>query len=136
MTPKISILLVEDNEDERIFMKEGFISSGLYEVVAEAANGNELLKLIHDPSGVRPQLVVSDLNMPGMDGYEVIQEVKTDPALRGIGVIVLSSAPYVPFAEKCKKLGACAFYTKPDTFLEYESFAKKIYGEVMNCIRE
>jgi len=42
MTKKIKMLIVEDNEDERFFMKEGFIQSGLFEIVGEAEDGNEL----------------------------------------------------------------------------------------------
>ncbi|HWJ29244.1 MAG TPA: response regulator, partial [Flavisolibacter sp.] len=75
MPEKIKVVLVDDNEDERTFMKEGFTSSGLYEVVAEASNGDELLQLMHQLVGMQPQVVVSDLNMPGMNGYEVLQEV-------------------------------------------------------------
>ncbi|HWJ28783.1 MAG TPA: response regulator [Flavisolibacter sp.] len=135
MPEKIRVLLVDDNEDERAFMKEGFTASGLYVVVAEAASGDEFFQLIHQSTELLPQVVLSDLNMPGMNGYEVIQEVKADPYLQNISIVVLSNAPQVPFAEKCKRLGACAYYTKPDTFLEYESFAKEIYGTVRACIQ-
>lgn len=130
MPKKIKILLVEDNEDERLFMKEGFISSGLYEVIAEASNGDEMLDLFRQDSFRFPEMVVTDLNMPGKNGYEILQEVKSDQALCKIPVVVLTTAPYVPYADRCKKLGACAYFTKPDTFLDYENFAMKMYGEV------
>ncbi len=132
MPRKIKILIVEDNEDERAFMKEGFTSSGLYEIVAEAGNGDEMLELFKKPTFSLPEIVLSDLNMPGKNGYEVIEEVRTNRALPQIPVVILSTAPYVPYAEKCLKIGAHAYYTKPDTFLEYEGFAKKMYGDVMN----
>ena len=130
MSKKIKILLVEDNEDERLFMKEGFIASGLYEIVAEASNGDEMMDLFKQDSFGFPEMVVTDLNMPGKNGYEILQEVNADEALSKIPVVVLTTAPYVPYADRCKKLGACAYYTKPDTFLDYKNFATKMYGEI------
>lgn len=136
MFKKIKILIVEDNEDELAFMKEGFNATGLYEIVAEARNGDEMLELFKTPTFSLPEMVLSDLNMPGKNGYEVISEVRNNRALPQVPVVILSNAPYVPYADRCKKVGACAYYTKPDTFLEYAGFAKKIYGEIVDkCLR-
>jgi len=134
---KIKVLLVEDNEDERLFMKEGFTATGLYEVIAEAGNGDEMLELFQKPNFSLPELVLSDLNMPGKNGYDVIKEVKADANWAGIPVAIITTAPYAPFAQRCKQLGACAYYTKPDTFLEYQSFATDIYPELVSgCLRK
>jgi CheY-like chemotaxis protein len=130
MPNKVKVILVEDNEDERFFMKEGLTASGLFEIIGEAMNGDELLALFENATGLAPQLILTDLNMPGKNGYDVLREAHERPELSHSCVIVLSSAPSVPFAERCKKLGACAYFTKPDTFLEYEVFAKTIYEEV------
>jgi CheY-like chemotaxis protein len=129
MPKKIRILIVEDNEDERLFMKEGFLQTGLYQIIGEAENGNEMLELL-SASSSKPDVIVSDLNMPGRNGYEVIMDIKTNSSLSHIPVIILTTAPLKPYAERCKKLGACAYYTKPDTFLEYKEFAEKIYEDV------
>jgi CheY-like chemotaxis protein len=134
MSRKIKMLIVEDNEDERLFMKEGFIQTGLYEVIGEAENGNEMLKLFREPMFPLPEVILSDLNMPGRNGYEVIVDVKSNSALSHIPIIILTTAPEVPYAERCKTLGACAYYTKPNTFLEYKNFAEQIYGDVKLCI--
>ena len=136
MPKKIKVLLVEDNEDERLFMKEGFVASGLYEVVAEAANGNEMLELFQQPNFSFPELVLSDLNMPGKNGYDVIKDIKADATLADIPVVIVTTAPRFPFAERCKQLGACAYYTKPDTFLEYRSFAANIHQQIItDCLK-
>jgi len=137
MSKKIKLLIVEDNEDERHFMREGFEQVGLYEIVAEASNGDELLKLFKQPNFSLPEIVLSDLNMPKRNGYDVIQDVKSNHTLSHIPVVILTTAPYVPFAERCKKLGACAYFTKPDTFLEYGDFAKNIYSKIlMDCLHQ
>lgn len=134
MTGKIKILLVEDNEDERMFIKEGFYQSGLYEIVAEAADGNELLELLGRSPSSLPDIILSDLNMPGRNGYEVILDIKTNSSFSHIPVAILSTAPLHPYADRCKKLGACAYFTKPDTFLEYRQFSEKIYGHIRECV--
>lgn len=128
------MLIVEDNEDERLFMKEGLLQTGLYDIVGEAENGNEMLRMLRQSSGPLPEVILSDLNMPGRNGYEVIVDVKTSSTLSHIAVIILTTAPLVPYAERCKKLGACAYYTKPDTFLEYKGFGEKIYRDIGKCI--
>ena len=134
MSRKIKVLIVEDNEDERLFMKTGFLQTGLYEIVGEAENGNEMLELLAKPTFPTPEVILSDLNMPGRNGYEVIMDVKTNSALSHIPIVILTTAPLVPYAERCKKLGACAYYTKPDTFNEYKEFAEKIYEDVKKCL--
>ncbi|WP_121357273.1 response regulator [Flavisolibacter nicotianae] len=134
MPTKIKVLLVEDNADERLFMKEGFVQSGLYEVIGEAENGNDLLELLNSSNTYLPDVILSDLNMPGRNGYEVILDIKTNRAFAQIPVIILTTAPLKPYAKRCKELGACAYYTKPDTFLEYKEFAEKIYEDVNACI--
>lgn len=132
MANKIRMLIVEDNEDERLFMKEGLTQTGLYEIIGEAENGDEMLRLLN-PSSL-PDVILSDLNMPGRNGYEVITDVKTNSSLSHIPIIILTTAPLIPYAERCKKLGACAYYTKPDTFLEYKEFGEEIYNDVRACI--
>lgn len=132
MNKKIRIILVEDNEDERMFMTEGFNQEGHYEIIAEAGNGDEMFALFNSPDFIMPELILTDLNMPGKNGYDVIRDLKTNTDFSHIPVVVLTTAPYVPYAERCKLLGACAYYTKPDTFLDYKDFAGKIYGELRN----
>jgi CheY-like chemotaxis protein len=135
MPGKIKLLIVEDNEDERLFMKEGFLQSRLYEIVGEAENGDEMLELLGKSSFPKPDVILSDLNMPGRNGYEVIMDIKTNSSWSDIPIVILTTAPLVPFAERCKKLGACAYFTKPDTFLDYKDFAEKIYGDMRECLR-
>ncbi|MFL5741468.1 MAG: response regulator, partial [Flavisolibacter sp.] len=93
-----------------------------------------MLELFKKPSFPWPDIILSDLNMPGRNGYEVIIDIKTNSSLSHIPIIILTTASSVPFAVRCKKLGACAYFTKPDTFLEYKEFAEKIYGDVRECL--
>jgi CheY-like chemotaxis protein len=128
MLKKIKILIVEDNEDERLFLKQGFADTGLYKVVGDVADGDEMLELLKRSS--LPDVIFSDLNMPGRNGYEVIVDITTTSSLSHIPVIILTTAPVSPYAGRCRRLGASGFYTKPDTFLEYKDFGKEIYNDV------
>ena len=110
MSDKIKVVIVEDNEDERGFMKEGLTASGLFEVVAEAGNGEELLALFEHGKRPAPPLIISDLNMPGKNGYDVLRDTRDQAAFSNSSVIILSTAPYIPYAERCKKLGAEALF--------------------------
>lgn len=134
MRKKIKAFLVEDNDDERLFMKEGFVQSGLYDIVGEAENGYQMLEFLKASSHNVLEVILSDLNMPGRNGYDVIRDIKSNDSLSHIPVIILTTAPFKPYAERCKQLGACAYFTKPDTFLDYKDFAEKIYGDVKKCI--
>lgn len=134
MRKKIRMLIVEDNEDERFFIKEGFAQTGLYEITGEAENGNEMLELLAKSSSALPDVILSDLNMPGKNGYEVISDIKANASFSHIPVVILTTAPMVPFAERCKKLGACAYFTKPDTFLDYKEFAENMYDDLKECL--
>lgn len=137
MPGKIKILLVEDNEDERLFMKEGFAQSGLYKIAGEAENGIKMMEFFKQRSFSYPELVVSDLNMPGRNGYEVIAEIKTHSSLSRFPMVILTTAPMIPYAERRRKMGACAYYTKPDTFLEHDVFAASIYDDVVKkCLHD
>jgi CheY-like chemotaxis protein len=135
MRNKIRVFIVEDNEDERIFMKEGFINSGLFDITGEARNGDEMLEILAAEEAGLPDVIISDLNMPGKNGYEVIMDIKGNNQFSHIPVVILTTAPLKPYAERCKRLGACAYYTKPDTFLEYEKFADEIFDDLNECLK-
>lgn len=73
---KIKIIIVENDEDERMFMKDGFEESQCFEIVAFAGNGNELMTLLQEDTV--PDMILSDLNMPGKNGYDVLKELRAD----------------------------------------------------------
>ncbi len=131
MTPKkFRVLIVEDDEDERFFMKESFHSTGLFDIVADACNGNEMFDLLDKANTPLPEVIVTDLSMMGKDGFDILKEMKNKPALYDVPVIVLSCAPKKPFADKCKNLGAHKYFNKPNTMLEYKNLAQTLYDTV------
>lgn len=130
---KPSIIIVENDMDEQLFMQEGFAESGLFNIMAFAKNGDELLDLLHEKE-VLPDLIVSDLNMPGKNGYDILIEAKADPRLMHIPIAIISTSSITSVMEKCLSLGACCFMQKPDLFIEYAPFAQKLMSAVQSHI--
>lgn len=129
---KLKIVIVENDEDEVFFMQEGFLSSGLFDIVAYAYNGDELFDMLGNPGRDLPDLIISDLNMPGKNGLDILEGMQQDPALARIPVIITSTSATESVVEKCKELGAHSYLIKPITFNEYNEFAKGIYRDFTN----
>ena len=127
---KYRIIIVENDEDEQMFMKEGFDAAGLFEIVAQVKNGDALMDWISGNRRSLPDLILTDLNMPGKNGYDIMDELKADPTLAHIPIIITSTSSTRSTMEKCFEKGAADFLVKPDTFIEYEGFVRKLHAMV------
>ena len=102
------ILLVEDHEDNRRIVRDLLTPAG-YEVV-EALTGNEGVAMAETH---RPDLILMDIQLPGLDGYEVTRRIKADPALNDIPIIAVTSYALSGDEEKARAAGCDAYVTKP-----------------------
>jgi CheY-like chemotaxis protein len=130
---KLKILIIDNDEDEQFFIEKGFIATDLFEISGMLSNGNDLLTTLHSMSPL-PDLIMSDLNMPGKNGFEILEELKGDPALSSIPVIITTNVTTQGIEDQCYKLGAFDIQAKPANFLHYEQFAKKIYSEIATTL--
>lgn len=130
---KPHIIIVENDLDEQLFMQEGFAESDLFHIQALAANGEELFELLQHIESL-PDLILSDLNMPGKNGYDILKEIKATPRLAHIPVAITSTSSIAPVIEKCLALGACCFLQKPELFMEYATFAHKLLNAVQDYL--
>lgn len=124
---RYKIIIVENDEDEQFFMKEGFDAAGLFDILAQVKNGDALLEWLDSAAAEAPDLVLSDLNMPGKNGYDVIAEMKVHPRYGGTPVVIISTSSTQSIVEKCLAMGAADYLVKPDTFTEYVPFVKNLY---------
>jgi CheY-like chemotaxis protein len=127
---KYKIVIVENDEDEQFFMKEGFNAVGLFEILAQLKNGDALFEWLQDNKENLPDIILSDLNMPGMNGYDIITGVKDNPLFKHIPVIITSTSNAKIMIEKCMALGAADYKVKPETFVAYEPFVKALYQSI------
>jgi CheY-like chemotaxis protein len=127
---KYNIVIVENDEDEQLFMKEGFDATGLFNIVAQVRNGDTLLEWLNDHQQNLPDVILSDLNMPGKNGYDVINDLNNDPAYSHIPVIITSTSSTRTIIEKCLALGAADYIVKPETFVEYVPYVQNLYKRI------
>jgi chemotaxis family two-component system response regulator Rcp1 len=117
------ILQVEDNEADVRLTREALRESGDGVRLSVVGDGDQALAFLRRESGFedspRPHLVLLDLNLPRKDGLEVLREMRADPALARIPVIVLSSSTQTRDVDASYLAGANAFVAKP---LELDEF--------------
>jgi two-component system, cell cycle response regulator DivK len=102
------ILVVEDQEDNRQILRD-LLASTDYEIV-EAENGVEALAAV---AKQRPDLILMDIQLPVMDGYEATRRIKADPALRSIPIIAVTSYALSGDEAKAREAGCDAYVPKP-----------------------
>ena len=107
---KIRILIIEDDQNFRYLLRIHLQQAGYeVQVAADGVAGGQAL--LAQP----PDLVVSDLNMPFLDGFELLALLKQDPATASIPVILLSGSRNNDVLARAVELGAADFLTKPVT---------------------
>jgi CheY-like chemotaxis protein len=119
----ITILMADDDADDRRLTQEAFEEGRLINDVRFVENGEQLLDYLRK-QGVyappaeapRPGLILLDLNMPRKDGRTVLKELKTDPELRQIPVVVLTTSKADEDIYKSYDLGVNSYIVKPVTF--------------------
>jgi CheY-like chemotaxis protein len=128
---KLKILIVENDEDEQEFIKEAFEESELFEVTAMAENGDALIDVIRANNSDCPDVILSDLNMHGKNGYDVLQWIKSNESYHHIHVVIMSTSLTDSVVKRCMDMGAHQYMIKPDTFKDYNKFAKEIYDSII-----
>jgi two-component system, cell cycle response regulator DivK len=121
MENKKRILIVEDNLGSRRLLAAVFARSGYK--IAEAANGLEALKLIRE---TRPDLIILDLDLPGMAGDEVIQLIKEDASVGHIPILVTTFFdPESAHVQRAQAAGASKILYKPTPMKDFEEEVRR-----------
>jgi len=119
----ITILMADDDEDDRMMTKEAFEEARLANELRFVEDGEELLDYLKhrgkytDPAtSPRPGLILLDLNMPRKDGREALRDIKADPDLKQIPIVVLTTSKAEEDIYRSYDLGVNSFITKPVSF--------------------
>ena len=112
----ISVLLVEDDPGDVVLIEEAFEHNKVRNSLKIVGDGVEAMDYLRAPDSARPDLVLLDLNLPRKDGREVLAEIKSDPALRSIPVVVLTTSKAEEDIYRTYDLGVNSFITKPVQF--------------------
>ena len=115
----IEILLVDDSEADVRLTTEALKEAKLHNRIHIAYDGESAMEYLRKPGQRRPDLILLDLNLPGMDGREVLAEIKTDPELAIIPVVILTTSRAEEDIIKTYRLHANCFITKPVDFQQF-----------------
>ena len=140
-TRPLAVLLVEDDPGDVLIAQEALRAGNLSTRLNVVRDGVEALDYLHRrgdfPAAARPDLILLDLNLPRMSGHEVLAQVKTDPDLRRIPVVVLSTSVAAADIAKSYDLYANVYVTKPVDFDEFTDVVKQIddfFGTVAQLV--
>ena len=126
----VEILLVEDNEGDIGLVEEVFQEGRINNNLSVAEDGEEAMMFLRNEGqfakATRPDLILLDLNLPGMDGREVLKEVKVDDDLKKIPVVVLTTSKAEEDILKSYDLHANSYITKPVDFNQFMNVIKSI----------
>ncbi len=129
------ILVAEDDPDDQYFFQEAV------EVVCPGEtethflwDGDQLMRFLREKTKqeYRRNLVVLDLNMQVKDGRTTLREIKADPALAKIPVVILSTSANEEDAEYCKSHGAAAYFRKPDSIMGLVEIMRTLNRDYLN----
>jgi len=113
----IVILLVDDDPDCRLLVRDAILASRVRNEIFEASNADEALRFLnHQPpfaDAPRPGLIYLDVEMPGIDGIELLRKIKTDPNLRDISVVMMTGVSDERQMRAAAEAGANSYTIKP-----------------------
>lgn len=141
LQPKHPILLIEDSPEDAETTLRAFKKSGLANPVYHCTDGDMALDFLfqrgdyaENGKAPRPCVILLDLNLPGTDGREVLDEIKRDATLKLIPVVVLTTSTDERDIERCYRMGANSFVHKPvnlDSFMQAVQRLKDYWFEVV-----
>jgi CheY-like chemotaxis protein len=119
------ILIAEDDDDDFFTLKEAFECTQAAPELIRAHNGEQLFTQLNleEEQCRMPDLIILDINMPRMDGIEVLQKIKCSGDLSMIPIFMYSTSNCIEQMKKCYQLGASLFVTKGNEFQSVLKFA-------------
>lgn len=127
---QLTILLVDDNDDDILIVREAVSEIDGVEVAVAVHHGDEALRFLRREEPFQdarlPDLVLLDINMPKKNGFEYLADIKADPALRHIPVIMYTSSGREEDILHAYSLGACSYIVKPVEFGDLVSIVRHL----------
>ena len=134
----VTILMADDDDDDRRLTKEAFQEGHVFNELRFVENGEELMAYLRKEGkyedAPRPGLILLDLNMPRKDGRTVLKEIKTDPGLRQIPVVVLTTSKTEEDIRVTYDLGGNSYIVKPvsfDTLVQICQMLEKYWFDIV-----
>ena len=122
------IMLVDDSPDDAMLAQEAVSIAELEVELHHVLSGQACLGELKDDARPRPDLVLLDLNMPGVNGFEVLKALRDDPDLRPLPVVVLTSSDAPDDVATAYELGCRSYVSKPVDFDRFIHVLKRLHN--------
>ena len=125
----VTILLVEDDPGHAVLIEKNLRRGGIANAIVAVDDGQKAVDFLLKRNGYQddthstPLVILLDLNLPVLDGYQVLKIIKNDEHTKNIPVIILTTTDNPAEVAKCYELGCNVYVTKP---VEYEAFSRAI----------
>lgn len=119
----IEILLVEDNEGDVFLTKKVFEKAKVQNTIKVAKDGEVALRMLKESGACKPDIILLDINLPKKDGKQVLDEIKKDPNLKAIPVVILTSSKAEKDILETYNLHANSYIIKPVTLEKFGEVA-------------
>jgi CheY-like chemotaxis protein len=129
---KLHIIIAEDDNDDADVIVDTFAKNPYFGKVSLVANGEELLNFLKDTSTETPDVILTDINMPILDGIEALQEILNTNELKNIPCFVYSTSINPSYKEKCDLIGVKAYLIKPYSFEAFAEIPKTILSIIID----
>lgn len=120
------ILLVDDSDDDIFLVREAFRESGVAHRFNAVSDGEKALNYLREHLEERPDVVLLDINMPRFTGFDVLEWVQSDPELREIPVVMLTTSEQPEDVRRATEGGAREYYRKPVDFRQLRDLACRV----------
>lgn len=125
-----TVLLAEDNENEAFLFMRALRKLDFPGQVHHVEAGDEAIEWLTSlEANRRPSLVILDLKMPRVDGFEVLQWIRSEPRFQKLPTVILSSSDLPADSSRARQLGVDAYFCKPLTFPDYEQTIRAIFSQ-------
>jgi CheY-like chemotaxis protein len=126
--PILTILIAEDDDGHADLIQEYLLDAGLDNPMVRFRNGQEVMDYLNSPhwDRDRPYLLLLDINMPKMDGMEILRRLKGNTATRNIPIIMLTTTDDPQEVEACYRQGCNFYITKPMGFEAFSESLKRL----------
>lgn len=133
------IWVIEDGDEDFSVLSSSLRLAGVNNKLIRSGTGREVADYLREarslPSTEIPILVLLDLNIPGGDGRSVLPELRAHPALKSIPIVVLTTSSQPTDVEKCYRLGASGYLTKPVDLDHFENMIRKMSDYWLGCVQ-
>ncbi len=127
-----TVFLVDDDQDDRFFIRQAMEEAGAMVEIVEAENGLELLALIQNDGKTTVALVLLDMNMPKMNGLETIAAIRSQPSIAMVPIVMISTSSNPNLIESAYRAGVDTFITKPSSFEGFTILSQQLISRFLS----